>query len=324
MVQSRMRWLFFVAAVVIVTSVVAFAFLPREPASEPDVLLAAEGSVESDEVYGFPFTVPHSVLDGADALVSIELNLADSRGYILFYLWKCEAPNCVTLTPNDPFYRWDVNDGTPLEFAKQTLMSSMTHTFEVGYTGMDQHFFFMFAQTVTLPSSQYDLVIEIVELLPSQGEQPEALVLAPATVVLLSLSDVDQATAQWRWEEGDSGGDAASAWRVFRRITTEGTIYTYTVRIWIEADSAAATARFNSVAASHGAPVNTRTSPSADMSACWMWDSGRSERVLNAKWNVVFSVEESETGDPFFAFCTAAKVFAAKQFDKLDMYVTRG
>ncbi len=147
---------------VTVIAVVALTLPPREPINEPGLLFEAQGTAKSDELYGFPYTVPDSLLDSKDISVSIELSLADSRGYILFYLWECVVPACVTLTPDDPYYRWYVQDGTPLEFAKQTRASIMTYTFGVRETGTDQHFFFMFAQTVTLPDTQYELKIRLV------------------------------------------------------------------------------------------------------------------------------------------------------------------
>lgn len=149
----------------------------------------------------------------------------------------------------------------------------------------------------------------------------EPRVAAPATSVVLDFSDVNEATSQWTWEDIATGGNATFAWHEFRRTTQAGTIYAYNVTLWIEVDSSKAASRFDAILVSLGPPLNRDTSPYADESACWTWNGGASERVLNRRWNTVFSVVITVSPGSFTISCAAARVFGGQQAEKIETFV---
>ena len=150
-------------ALVVLGILILAVFIAYVVLTLPETILSVRDTVRNDEFRGFPFTLEKTKITGDGRLVNVRLTLDDSRGYVMWYFFVCNTPNCVMIQSgsraNDSF---TLGDGTALELANQTSSSTLSWTFLALYKGTDRHFYFMFVQTVDfVRETGFSLEIEI-------------------------------------------------------------------------------------------------------------------------------------------------------------------
>ncbi len=133
----------------------------------PNGLLAhAVGEASARHWYGVPFSISRDKLGGEDPYVSIHLGFEDEQARVAYYVYACVAPNCIQI--RDDGRGFDIGEiyvknetRTPVE-AGSSESSELRLRLNLQDTGLDQHFHFVFLQTVnSVPNANYEVVITL-------------------------------------------------------------------------------------------------------------------------------------------------------------------